>query len=983
MRNKVEFVDSLEDKKEENIKEETVQESKKQKIQPKEVIAKVKHKVKSVFQKKENRQEKGSITLQDSWKWIKAHKTWFLILIPIFLSIYLRAMPMYLPVTDNWAADSVHQTIRSQIASQSYQKHPNLDDQKRNDYVDKEFQKFLIQNKDDVDKSITQTSAYFKEQMQDADGHTYLLDIDSYVWYGLAKNYVKYGGPGDLYVNGTYYNTLRDGRFNPEVGYNSISYLTAILYKFLSLFSDNISLMYTAFLLPIIFMVLAVIPGYLLAKDIAGELAGFITSMYISFHGSMLVRTITADNDIFNIFFPLLITWCLLRSVRSKGNKKWYWLAASAIVMGSYPSFWKGYWFVYLFGVLVLFAYALYELILDKRKDGITLKSFYPLWSFIIFYLGTALTRSLLSLLNGSPFLMMFKETLKAPFSSIWFVALKDVAIVDIWPNVLTTVAELNSASIGTIIKTFDGKLVLSLSILACVLSVYFMKLDKKDWLIVGGSFFYIWEVISRQEKMGMVFFLASLTVPLAVVILKSWYEKKEYHLAYGLLILVWMCGTIYASTTSLRFLALMGPVFAIGVGVSIAKLSGFVGSWCEENMQIKKEYFLVIGLILAIIMMITPLKEAKAIAEQQIPNFNDAWEKSLNAIKNDADDGIITSWWDFGHWFTAIAERKVTFDGGNQGNRIHWVGQFFLESSEETSVGILKMLNCGQEYSYQKLLEYNPKGKIDTIETLHTLSNEKREDAKKVLLEKGLTDTQAEEVLSLTHCEFLPQYVIASEDMVQKAGVWGHFGSWNFTRAEMYNKVKGQTREVGISLLEQEYKIAKEESQELYQKIQDQSGDEFVASWPGYASGRVSCQVKSNSIQCPYGNNYVGIINASSNEAFIIVGNQGAARPYSLVYADTEGVKELRYNDASNSFSIVLIPTNGGFDSILVSKEHATSLFMKLFFFDGHGLKHFKLISDTKSFMNQRVQVWKVYWEPQDPIKIFQQKESSNNNEG
>ena len=31
MRNKVEFVDSLEDKKEENIKEETVQESKKQK----------------------------------------------------------------------------------------------------------------------------------------------------------------------------------------------------------------------------------------------------------------------------------------------------------------------------------------------------------------------------------------------------------------------------------------------------------------------------------------------------------------------------------------------------------------------------------------------------------------------------------------------------------------------------------------------------------------------------------------------------------------------------------------------------------------------------------------------------------------------------------------------------------------------------------------------------------------------------------------
>ena len=39
-------------------------------------------------------------------------------------------------------------------------------------------------------------------------------------------------------------------------------------------------------------------------------------------------------------------------------------------------------------------------------------------------------------------------------------------------------------------------------------------------------------------------------------------------------------------------------------------------------------------------------------------------------------------------------------------------------------------------------------------------------------------------------------------------------------------------------------------------------------------------------------------------------------------------------------------------------------SMFTRLFFLDGHGLKHFQKFSDLRSVTGQRIVVWKVDWE-------------------
>ena len=70
-------------------------------------------------------------------------------------------------------------------------------------------------------------------------------------------------------------------------------------------------------------------------------------------------------------------------------------------------------------------------------------------------------------------------------------------------------------------------------------------------------------------------------------------------------------------------------------------------------------------------------------------------WYNSLEWIKNNTSNNtVITSWWDYGHLFTAVADRPVTFDGSSQNSpRAYWVGKALLTSNETLSAGILRML--------------------------------------------------------------------------------------------------------------------------------------------------------------------------------------------------------------------------------------------------------------------------------------------------
>ena len=132
-------------------------------------------------------------TAKSTLEFIKRYQMIFLIIIPMFFAIFFRMYPAYLPITDDWATQSVYGSIQTNIRASISQQYPNLPAANMDKVVQDEFNKYLSDKniKAQIDEQIKQTSLFFKSKMTDDTGQLYLSDIDTWFWYGEVKNYLK------------------------------------------------------------------------------------------------------------------------------------------------------------------------------------------------------------------------------------------------------------------------------------------------------------------------------------------------------------------------------------------------------------------------------------------------------------------------------------------------------------------------------------------------------------------------------------------------------------------------------------------------------------------------------------------------------------------------------------------------------------------------------------------------------------------------
>src|SRR3989338_6792642 len=283
-------------------------------------------KIKNIFKlSKEDKETEDEIAVDwnKAVNFLKKYGIIFIVLIPVILAIYVRMAGVYLPVTDDWAVNSVMNNIRSQIRSSIDQQYPNLPDTNKNVLVDNEVQKVLNENKAQIDQQIKATSQYFRAFFQDENGKKYMPDIDPYYWYRYAKNIVEHGHAGDILKEGKPFDTYQLaplGRFvYPDMFH---SFFSAYFYKILNFFSNNLTLMDSMFYLIVFFSAICVLIVFFIAKKIAGNVGGFFASMMMAVNGAFLSRTLHPDNDVWVVFFPLLITWLFVLTIGSKSALK-------------------------------------------------------------------------------------------------------------------------------------------------------------------------------------------------------------------------------------------------------------------------------------------------------------------------------------------------------------------------------------------------------------------------------------------------------------------------------------------------------------------------------------------------------------------------------------------------------------------------------------------------------------------------------------
>ena len=931
-------------------------------------------KVKKIFKSSEEETKEIGEEISVNWTnvidFFKKYGIVFLALIPIVLSIYVRMQAGFLPITDDWAVNSVINGIKSQIRAGIDQQYPNLPDANKNALVDTELQKVLAQNKGQIDEQIKATSNYFRSFFQDESGKSYMPDIDPYYWFRYAKNIVEHGHPGDILKEGKPFDNHQlapVGRFVFPDMFPSYAY--AYFYKFLHFFAPSLTLMKSMFYLIVFFSALCVLLVFLIAKKIAGNTGGFFAGMIMAVNAAFLSRTLHPDNDVWVIFFPLLITWIFAATIDVKNTLKIVSLALLAgFFTGLYTFAWSGWWYIFDFLLATIFFTLLYLIFVNIDNIKRNIKSIFlnlALRNILIvgfvYFLSTAIFATLFSGWST------FRNSFLGPLS---FPSIKAPVSASLWPNVLTTVAELNEGSINGIINSIGGPFLFFISLVGLALAISRSEGVKKiDFIyIIGTIVFYGTYFLFRKLgfDISVVGLLIWIMLPILIRIGISTYKKdSSYDFKLSILLSLWVISTIFASIKGIRFTLLLAPAFSVAFGVALGKAYVYLSKWLTKEFKIHKAIGSSVLIVLLLLIYVNPIRGAISTAGSDIPIINDAWHNALIAIKqNSSDDAIITSWWDFGHHFKAIADRPVTFDGTTQTSpAAHWVGKLLMINDERQAVGILRMLDCGNYEGFRAIDEVFNDTHL-SLKVLNKIILMGNEQAEKELKGLKISDKQIKKILSYTHCNPPEAYFIASEDMIGKSGVWSHFGSWNFERADIWQNARKMPQEKAVEYMIKKFNYTRETAENIYFEVQSISSDSeantWVAPWPGYG-GTTSCSKNDKEIYV-CGNGFQ--INLSNYDVFAI-GQQGIVRPRIVAFTTEEGLFFKEFNGSTLDFGMTVIPRNENeLDVVLSSKELTGGMFTRMFYMQGHGLKYFKLFNHQRGLTGTDIYTYKIDWE-------------------
>ncbi len=916
---------------------------------------------------------------------MKTYGVVFLALIPIILAIYIRLQAGLLLFTDDWATNSVLSNIQSQVRNNVYQNCPNCPESTISALVDTQMQKVISQNKNQIDAQIKATSNYFRSFFQDENGNAYTPDIDPYYWIRYAQNIVDHGHAGDILKDGKPFDNRQLAPIGRFVAPNLFhSYALAYFYKFLRLFA-NINIMRSSFYLIPLVSALCVLLVFLICRKIAGNLGGFFAALMMAINGAFLSRSLHPDDDVWVVFFPLVITWLFVTTMDSKKLQKIFAASALAgLLTGMYSFEWNGWWFIFDFLIVTMGVTLLYIIVVNFdsiRKNIKTVFSNIVIRDILIF-IGIYLISSAIFVTLFSSW-SVFQNSVLGPLG---FSSIKDpVQVLSIWPNVLTTVAELNEGSINGIINSVGGPFLFFISLAGIILSISRKEgLKKFDLIYIISTivFYGLYFVIKKQSEShgwgfhnSLMALLIWVMLPIVLRVLASLYKKdSSYDFNLSILLSLWFISTIFASVKGVRFTLLLAPAFSVAFGVAFGKGYTYLSNLLTKEFKIHKIVAGSMIVILLLLVYVSPIKASFNEAKSDIPLVNDAWYNDLKTIqKGSKPNAIITSWWDFGHHFKSIADRPVTFDGTTQTfPPAHWVGKLFMTSDERQAIGILKMLDCGQNKAFDTLYQINNNTFL-SLRIVNEIIMLDKYQAKDRLQKHGLSKEQTDKILSYTHCDPPEGFVIASSDMATssrdmdggKSGVWAHFGSWNFERADIWKNIRSMPAEKAVQYMVQNFNYTQDKAERTYDEVEsitsDNQANTWVAPWPGFG-GVMNCNKNNQDLySCPNGIQ----INLSNYDVFAKGQDNSIVRPKAVAFTTPDGMILKQFNGTTIDFGMTVIPrSENNLEVVLSSKELAGSMFVRMYKIKGHGLRYFKLFDEQHGLTGTNIFTYKADWE-------------------
>lgn len=922
----------------------------------------------------------------------------------MWFAFFVRSGPINLDGLEDNVRANTYSQIQNIISQEIDQQYPNLNAAYKQELVQKEYQKVLdtgifeVQGqKIVIEDVVKQNSAVLKDSFKADNGQTYLTEMDSHHFFHYATNYYKYGHTGDTIVNGTPWLTTKvapegyAGTYTPELHV----WLEAKIFALNGLSKDASDGERTKaiYLLPVFLVMLSAVPIYFLIRKFSNDLFAFFGSITLVSIGTYVSRTVAGfvDTDAYNILFPLLIVMFLIFAfAHKKVIMKVVYTTLSGFFMGMFLWAWGPGWFIFAFASLSLIGYLGYIIVshfthkekkttfFNKIKnDLITLVSFVFFCTVFVYIF-----------IKQNLFTFTY-ESLVGSVSILAGIS-KDI----IWPNVLSSVAELNPASFPSIINSVGGNIIFVIAMVGILLlALDFTPRNEKFNLFHKLLVFFsiIWFVAivnsglfvnltANQPKLFMIL----LFLPIGIALISSLFnEVDETKIFLSIMLSIWTAGTIYMSFNGVRFIVLLAPAFCVAFGLGLYYISNIINKFTNKEFDVQHKIKQVIPgfiftTILFLILFMPIATQANAISKGTTPTFDDVWYNSMYKIKNESNpNAIITSWWDFGHFYSAISHRGTTFDGASQGTpKAHWVGRLLVENNEEVSHDILQMLVCGGDRTHETMLSYTSGTTADAVKInkiIYSTFGKPQKEKIKILKENKYykyDDNQVKEIMKNLACDNPPEnYVITSEDMIGKAGVWAHWGSWDFTKKYVYDNYQVKTVEQISSDIDENTTTIQKYVDELNaidkRSIQeDIKRDDLINQWlapyPSYIpiQGRYeyACQNQNTTLICQNG------ITIDMMTGKVSSGFSADVKFANLVYPTNDGKVNV-VKQGEGDIDVILVPRQTGFNVILAQYPLGNSLFTKLYYLDGYGTTKFKKFDDERSVTGVSYKIWKVDW--------------------
>ncbi|UXM84982.1 dolichyl-diphosphooligosaccharide--protein glycosyltransferase subunit STT3 [Methanococcus aeolicus] len=813
-----------------------------------------------------------------------------------------------------------------------------------------------------------------KEMFADENGRMYLIALDPYYYLRLAENYNNNGHLGETLkeINGEKvpYDTIQyapPGHSAPK-DVPTITMVTLAVYDIWHSFDSTVSIMNAAYWVPALLSMLLGAPVFFMIRRITqSNIGGIVGATIISTSPALLYKTSAgfADTPIFEVLPILFIIWFIMEAIHNQNNLKKSLIFASlaTIAMALATKMWAGWWYGYYISAGFLLIYSIYSIIIKKYdiKSIVKAENIKSILSIAgIFIIGSAL---LISLLYGVDTLI---GGIMSPIGQQ--AALTTTEHASGWPNVYTTVAELNKVDMNTIIGSSAGS----------------------KYLFVAGIIGVLASFVSMRYR-----------------------GKKEdniikFDVKYALILAIWLAITFYAATKGNRFIGLMVPPLSIGIGVFAGQLDNIIKirnddltKWIlypiigllglisiigikseilnillpttyvpiaaygflalvailaiykmvdiiasNKDMQIKK----LISILLAIILVVPSLASAVPLAT--VPTYNDGWKEGLDWIATETpDNSVTTCWWDNGHIYTWATRKMVTFDGGSQNSpRAYWVGKAYSTSDEKLATGILRMIATSGDSAFDgsSILMKKTNGSVkETTTILNKILPLNKSSAYAVLTNQyGLTDEETKEVLNLTHPENPnPDYLITYNRMTDIASVWSMFGNWDYG---LPADTPNDKREMGF--------FAKTNGEGYM--VNDTLVVKVVSQNDGNYMAMDAILIQNNTM-----NSYNLVYDLKTQKLV----SQKPSQYHKIIIYDGTKIQEKQFNEnGTYSLLIRLNPVGNNKYSAnawISSKNLENSVYSKLHFFDGAGLENMALVKASIDPTNQGVQPgFKIY---------------------